>query len=65
MVPNGELMDKTTVRNFKTIVHYVGSPRLTSVPMFPLLPIICRISYPPSQYLEMHKLKKLHEETAN
>ena len=64
MVTNGELMDKTTVWKFKMIVHYMGSPRLPLAPMFPLLPVICDIYDPPSQRLEIHKLKKLHEKTA-
>ena len=62
--PNGELIDKTRIRKFKMIVPYMGSPRLPLAQMFPLLPVICDISDPPSQRLEIHKLKKLHEKTA-
>ena len=50
-VPDGELVDKTTERNFKTMVNYMGNPRLLLAPMFLLLPVIREISDPPSQSL--------------
>ena len=50
-VPNGELGDKTTERNFKTIANYMEIPRLLLAPMFLLLPVIRDIYDPSSQYL--------------
>ena len=50
-VPNGELVDKTAERNLKTMINYVGNPRLLLAPIFLLLPVIRDISDPPSQYL--------------
>lgn len=46
-----ELVDKTTDRNFKTIINYFGNPRLLLTPMFLLLPVIRDISDPPPLYL--------------
>ena len=48
---NGELVDKTTKLNFKTIVNYMGNPRLLLARVFLLLPVIRDIPDPPSQYL--------------
>ena len=48
---NCQLVDKTKELNFKTIVHYTEKPTLPLAPMFLLLPVICDISDPPSQYL--------------
>ena len=46
-VPNGELVDKTIERNFKTI----AIERLLLAPMFLLLPVIRAISDQASHYL--------------
>ena len=43
-IPNGELLNKAIERNFKTIVNYMGNPRLRLGPMFFLFPIIRDIS---------------------
>ena len=72
--PNGELVDKTTELNFKTIiiniVNYMGIPRLLLALIFLLLTVICDISDPPLQYLmnplankgDLHYLpKSLHK----
>jgi len=50
-IPNGELVDKTTERNFTTIVNYMGNPWLLLARMFLLLPTICDVSDPLSKYL--------------
>ena len=52
-IPIGELviMKKAIERNFKTIVNYMGNPRLLLAPMFLLLPVIRDISDPPFQCL--------------
>ena len=57
---NGELVDKTTERNFQTIVNYMGNPRLLLAPMFLLLSVTFLIHNPSNSWIhEIHELKSV------